>query len=249
MLLVGLATIADIQMKHLERVVRVSEPFRRMSLRNARAETTILVPLNGTCWSNLPRCLYLLARYEFSQGRMWWQCVVSIVAALSDFNIIAVAGVLWNEGQTTTAYNISVFGSVALTGCILITGLVALFWWMRVRVFRQMPRQPDTIGTMFSYLCASEFVKNWVSNPDMRMELLDSSGRDAVIKRMNRRFWFGRTIGTDEKERWCIDYDGGHCEVDRTVHMQMGDARETTPIRQPRPGAVPRRKPVPQRVS
>lgn len=69
--LVGLAVIADILFKNLERIIRITEPYRRLSLHYARSETTVLLPLNGTCWSNLPRCVYYLTCLRDS--RILWQ--------------------------------------------------------------------------------------------------------------------------------------------------------------------------------
>ncbi|KAK5094988.1 hypothetical protein LTS08_008384 [Lithohypha guttulata] len=216
-LLVGLAVLVDMQMKHLDRIVRITDPFRRLASRNARAETTILLSLNGTCWSNLPRNLYLLFRYEFAEGRMWWVTVVSLVACLSDLNIIAVAGLLWNLAQTSLTYHLCGYLSTACTSATLTVVLVTMAWWLKVSVIRRMPRQPDTIGSMLSYLCGSEMVRDWNSGSmsAMPMEYLSRKERDTLVKSSERRFCFGRMLGVDDRERWCIDYerDQGHVMI------------------------------------
>lgn len=77
-----------------------------------------------------------------------------------------------------------------------------------------MPNQPNTIRVGFSHLCGSDLVKEWSSNLALRMQLLSASERDALVKRMKRRYWFGKMTGTDGKERWCIGYQGKSCELD-----------------------------------
>ena len=214
-LLVGLAVVVDIQMKYLDRIVRITDPFRRMALRNARAETTILLPLNGTCWSNLPRNIYLLARYEFAQGRMWWVTIVSFVACLSEVNILACAGLLWNLAQTTEAYHASGYMSMACTSAILVVVLITTIWWLNVPVVRRMPRQPDNIGHILSYLCGSEMIMDWnsISTSAVPIEDLPVRQRDALVRQSGRRFCFGRMLGVDNRERWCIDYERDQGQV------------------------------------
>ncbi|KAK5072462.1 hypothetical protein LTR51_005099, partial [Lithohypha guttulata] len=248
-LLVGLAVLVDMQMKHLDRVVRITDPFRRLASRNARAETTILLPLNGTCWSNLPRNLYLLFRYEFAEGRMWWVTVVSLVACLSDLNIIAVAGLLWNLAQTSLTYHLCGYLSMACTSAILAVVLVTMAWWLKVSVIRRMPRQPDTIGSMLSYLCGSEMVRDWNSDSTSAtpMEYLSRKERDTLVKSSERRFCFGRMLGVDDRERWCIDYerDQGHVMIENDI--EPGNSATASSMRgkwQPAPTHTIPRKPL-----
>lgn len=212
---VGLAILVDMQMKSLERTIRITDPFRRLALRNARAETTILLTLNGTCWSNLPRNLYLLCRYETSQGRMAWVTFVSFVACLSDANIVAVAGFLFNDAQTREAYYTCGYLCMVCTSAILLTVLITMGWWLRVPVIRRMPRQPDTIGNMLSYLCGSEIVKdlNDLNEFSTPVENLSRRERDALVVQGGRRFCFGRMLGMDERERWSIDYEREQSQV------------------------------------
>lgn len=102
LIIVGIATLAGTQLKALERSVRTTDLYRRLALGQARPETTVLLPLDGTSWSNLPRCLLFLVRYK--DGHMKWQTTVTLIACLSDFNIIAAAGSLFTNTQTWDAF-------------------------------------------------------------------------------------------------------------------------------------------------
>lgn len=247
---VGIAIIVDMQMKNLERIIRVTDPFRRLALRNARAETTILLPLNGTCWSNLSRNLYLLCRYEVSQGRMAWVTMVSFVACLADANIIAVSGLVWTTAQTRETYLICGYLSMACTSVILLVIVVTMVWWLNVRAIRRMPRRPDTIGNILSYVCGSEMVKDWNSSFAIHMECLGQKARDTLIIQSGRRFCFGRMHGMDERERWCIDYER---EQSQFMIVNQRDAPSilsvpTMPLHWQEQSQQVRRKPVSARI-
>lgn len=200
---VGLATVVDAQMKRLERNIRITEPYRRLSLGDAIPQTTILMPLNGTCWSNLPRCIFYVLRYPGQH--MEWQTVVSIAASLGDLNIIAVAGLLFNEAQTTEAFQICAYVAIAFTAAMLIVSLLSVLWWRRVSVIKEMPRRPDTIGAVLSYLCGSMMVRDWTIG--MEMEKMSEKARDRFIVNSNRSFCFGKMVGVDDRIRWCVDFE------------------------------------------
>lgn len=206
-ILTMLATVIDMEMKNLERVVRIKEPYRRLSLRNGRPETTILMPLNGTCWSNLPQCLWSL---QYRHGHMLWQTIVSVVAALSDFNIIAAAGVPYTVFTTKETYLMSVYVSLIITGLIIAVVLTTMLWWRRVPAIHDMPRQPSTIGAVCMYLCGSKIVEQWSMKRSLggvRLEELKDEQLNEVIIEAGCSFWFGRTLGVDGKARWNIDFE------------------------------------------
>lgn len=197
MLLVGLATLSDVLMKDLERVVRITEPYRRLTLQTS-PETTILMPLSGTCWSNLPRCLYYLCSCRHSQ--MGWQTIVSIVAILSEINVIVVAGVPYSESMTHVQYLVCVYAAVGITGSIIMVILIKIFWWLRT--IKEMPRRPDTIGSVCGYLCGSRLIQ-WVS--ELELGEMSEEERRRIVRSSGQSFRFARGIGTDGVLRWTVD--------------------------------------------
>lgn len=44
---------------------------------------------------------------------------------------------------------------MAITSAMFLVVVVALLWWRRIDIIRDMPRRPETVGTVISYLCAS----------------------------------------------------------------------------------------------
>lgn len=213
-LLVALATSLDMQWKSLEREVRITEPYRRLHLGNARPENTILRSLNGTCWSNLPRALRDLFRYS----HMWFEAIVGVTAIISDFNIIAVSGVLMTYSQTRAAYQWSSITALTTTSFMLSMLLLVVFWWRRTDAVSGMPRSPETVGAVLSYLCISRMAMDFAH---MGMVDLSKEERDRVIVGKGKRYRFGRMFGEDGKERYCIDYDGDDdANSERTSWLQ-----------------------------
>lgn len=200
LILMCLATVLDMQWKNLEREVRITEPYRRLFAGNARPENTILCTLNGTCWSNLPRCLSGLWHYE----GMWFEALIGFTAILSDVNIIAVSGVLLTASQTEIAYQWSSITALTTTSIMTAVLLLTVIWWRRTEAVRSLPRTPETVAAVLSYLCISQMAMDLAA---MGMEHLSKEERDEIIISKNRRYRFGLMMGEDGKMRHCVDYD------------------------------------------
>jgi len=210
LIVVGLAALADVQFKNIERIVRITEPYRRLAKQDSRLETTISLPLNGTCWSNLPICIYHLLRH--SNSHMAWQTAVSMVACLSDFNILVAGGVLFTDSQTRESFLACSYISITITGLMLLILIVTIVWWRRVPVVRQMPRRPETIAAVMSYLCGSEMVREWMV-AHYRVEQMSAKERDELLAKSGRKISFERVRSdVDERVRWVVDFE----------HMQTG---------------------------
>jgi len=162
------------QFKRLDREVRITEPYRRLSKGFARPETTVLMALNGTCWSEPRGSLYRMFRFQ----DMWFQTLVTMVAVLSDINIIAVASVLYSDGQAVRMFYASSYPALCITGLMMVVVLLTMMWWRR-GIVSKMPRRPDTIGTVFSYLCASQMAKGFGG---ARLEDATGDKRDATVR-------------------------------------------------------------------
>lgn len=204
-IVVGLAALADAQFKNIERTIRVTEPYRRLAKPNSRLETTICLGLNGTCWSNLPICIYHLVRH--SNSHMGWQTTVSLVACLSDFNIIVVGGVLFTDSQTRESFLACSYIAIIITGLMLLVLIVTMVWWRRDAVVGQMPRRPETIAVVMSYLCGSEIVREWMT-ADFRIEQMRAKERDQVLAKSGRKIMFGKMHSdVDGRVRWMVDFE------------------------------------------
>lgn len=200
LILMSLAAVLDMQWKNLEREVRITEPYRRLFAGNARPENTILCTMNGTCWSNLPRCLSGLWHYD----GMWFEALIELTAILSDLNIIAVSGVLLTYSQTKVAYQWSSITALTTTSIMTAVLLLTVIWWRRTEAVRSLPRTPETVAAVLSYLCISQMAMDLAATG---MEHLSKEERDEIIISKNRRYRFGLMVGEDGKMRHCVDYD------------------------------------------
>lgn len=212
-LVVGLATIASLQMSHIERVIRITEPFRRLAANTRHTshvpnETTLLISRSGTPYSNLPQSITLLVSHELHGGRMTFQTLIALTAVLSDLNIIAVSGVVFSEAQTLAVYQGSCISSIALTSAIFLMWLVVFFWWRNNKTVKivRTTKSAGTIGGMMRYLGGGgKDVVDEVSRIAEEWDVRNSTGRfeggDNGLKPC-----FGRFVGSDEKERWCIGF-------------------------------------------
>ncbi|KAL8243705.1 hypothetical protein R6Q59_009963 [Mikania micrantha] len=200
LIFVAVAAGVDIQWKRLEREVRITEPYRRMAKGFARPETTVLLNLSGTCWSWLFCSLDKAIRFK----DMWFQTLVSTVAVLSDINIIAVASVVWSDAQTIPSRDISSYLSMTITSLMTVTMLITMIWWRR-GVVSKMPRSPETIGAVYSYLCASRFA--CAMGTAHSVEELSEDEREDTLIATGWRFSFTDKPGIDGRERWTVDFE------------------------------------------
>lgn len=200
---VGLCTINCTQWKGLERKVRITEPYRRLWEGNARPENTILCALNGTCWTNAPRCF----RHLFSFSHMWFETLIGVIACLSDINIIAVSGVLMTFSQTKGAYEFSSLCALVITSMMSTVVFIVVFWWRKHPCIATMPRIPENIGAVLSYLAGSRMAFDF---SNMALENLSQAQRDEIIISKGLRYKFGKVTGEDGKERFVVDYDDPH---------------------------------------
>jgi len=240
LVLVGLASLSSLHLSHLERSVRVTEPFRRLAANAPHAqpsffsfarrkeykdasrtsvppETTILISRSGTYYSNIPQCLSLLAMHELHGGRMIFQTLMSLTAILADLNIIAVAGIPYNDSMTIEVYKGSCIASLIITTWIVLMYGVTLVWWRRNKVVqvvggKSISKGVATIGGMMRWLCGggSEVVEA-IGRVREETEMLRGRGRrfGGEIGRSETIVWFGRTgfVGADGRERWSLSFD------------------------------------------
>ena len=62
-----------------------------------------------------------------------------------------------------------------------------------------MPRPPDTLASVWMYLCGSRMIDEFCDKEMMSAEL-----RDVVVKKTRGKYFFGVSLGGGQ-ERWMID--------------------------------------------
>ena len=200
------ATLLDAHWKNVEREVRVLTPWRRMALTSrhrpsARARTSILADLNGTPILSFPRAL---------RRRNLFHAYISLIAVLTDINILCMSGVPANGSTTEPQFKGVTFASISILTLMSIA-TVCVWIWRWTSPIRGIPRTPDTIANVLLYMCASKMV-------DYNDQIYDKGSEDdlddattghvsARSRYRNKKFWFGQGVGTDGKARWMVDWE------------------------------------------
>lgn len=180
LLLVALATLSVLHLSHLERVVRITEPFRRLAVdpnsnqpprnRPSPPETTLLISRSGTPYSNIINCISLFLSQDLLRrrsGRISFQTLVTITAVLADLNTIAAASVAFNDAQTWRVYQMSSTASITLSAWTVLVYLVFLLWWRRSESVRAVSEDPmglnvwvGTIGWTMRWLLLGQNIED-----------------------------------------------------------------------------------------
>ena len=189
--LVIAATVVDYQWKRIEREVRITEPFRRLGKRLASPRNTILSSRTGTPFSALPLGLW---------NMNFFVAAIAGVAILSDILILAIAGVPFSSAEIKPASIASFYISFSILGIMLIA-LVAVLIWKRGNP--EMPRQADTLASVWTYLCASHMLEDFEG-----MEFMTEAARDKIIRDAGRKYFYGMATGSDGKNRYMVDHEG-----------------------------------------
>lgn len=72
-----------------------------------------------------------------------------------------------------------------------------------------MPRQPDTLASVWLYLCASDMISAKVDNGGVERPGSDQHTAQREEKGLShyRLYWFARSSGVDGQSRWTVHED------------------------------------------
>lgn len=186
------ATVIDNHWKRIEREVRVMTPYRRLHRRNALAGKTILMSMNGTPISSFPLAV--------SRGDVF-HALVAFTAIMSDILIIAVAGVPFAQAQVWLSFIVSAYVSLGILSLMVLVVLGTL-WWRVGNEKMGIPRAPSTIVAVLMILCNEG---NGLRREFEGWEGAGTAARDIACKKRKRRYWAGRILEGDGRERWVVD--------------------------------------------
>ncbi|KAI9890821.1 MAG: hypothetical protein M1814_003605 [Vezdaea aestivalis] len=169
--------------------VCIIQPFRSLGSGGVSAEKSILIsrsldPLTGFI-ASIPR-------------RHIYCALVALTSIFSEVLIVTLAGVPFNAGQLLIAFKVSAYISIGILGIMLIMQVVI---YLRPRG-PALPRTPNTLGAVFSYLCASPLLEDFGD-----MALLDEKKKRVRVRDMGRKYMLDVMEGADGKARWQIAYD------------------------------------------
>lgn len=169
--------------------VCILEPFRELAKGHAPAKKTILVN----------RTLHPMTTLVMSVWRgQVYVSLVALAAVLSEILIITLVGIPFRENQFYEAFLASVWISVGIMSYMLLL-LVALY--LRPQG-PNLPRRPDTVASLFSYLCGSQLLEDFAD-----LSTVDTKTQRKHIERASRTYVLKEKLTRDQLVRWTIDYD------------------------------------------
>lgn len=182
--------LIQMQWKRLERATCILEPFRELARGHAPARKSILVTRTLHPITTLFTSLW---RRQFFPG------LLAFTALLSEILIVALPGVPFRSNQMYGSYLFSFWTSIAIMSFML---AVLAILQLRPRG-PALPRTPNTLGSVFSYLCESRLVADLAD-----LGTADAKTQRAHIKQGSRTFVLKqKSTAADGLLRWTIDYD------------------------------------------
>lgn len=127
----------------------------------------------------------------------WTAGAITSVTLLAEGLNIVVSGVPYATGQTWQQFLVSTYMSIAILGIMIIVSSVVIVSRLREPC---IPRKPDTLGGVMSYLSGSRTVNDFDG-----LEGRDDRARDRVIWQMGKIYKFSKGIRDDGKVAWKID--------------------------------------------
>ena len=127
--------------------------------------------------------------------------LAALMAILAEVLVITLSTIPFSDGAVLKAFRIGYWVSTSIIAAML-TSLVIIY--LRRRRPR-LPRPPDTIAAVLSYVCGARplLLENFAE-----VSTLDQDARDRWILGMpDTTYVLNREPGADGKNRWCIDYD------------------------------------------
>jgi hypothetical protein len=167
----------------------IIQSFRRLKRGTAPAKSSI----------NLERTLSPFATLLASLPRGHVFCALTaFTSILAEMLIITLGAVPWNVGQVLLATKIACWLSSGIL-CIMLAVLVIVY--IRPRG-PPIPRTPNTIAAVFSYLCASRMLDDFAD-----LATVDSEKREERVNDMGRTYCLDVMDDGQGTARWTIDYD------------------------------------------
>jgi len=183
------AGLIGTQWNRTRKEIQTLDVYRRLSQGRADPRRTLLCRR-----SVIPFCA-LFSSFRHGNWLLAW---VSIITILSQILIITVSGIPYSEGELWTQMLVCTYLSIGILSLMLLT-LPMLAWWKTK--LPVLPRQPDTVGAVISYVFASRAVQEWEE-----LEFLSTEERDQKIAGSGTTWTYGEMdCEVDGTRRWMID--------------------------------------------
>ena len=122
---------------------------------------------------------------------------MAFVGFLSEILVVVLAAIPYSPGEIFLELILCTYISIGILSVMLLV-LISLVFWKRHLPY--LPRPPDTLGGVISYLCNSRMIDNFdgctgVGNGELEKR----------ISRLGKKYNYGEYMGVDGQVRWMIE--------------------------------------------
>jgi hypothetical protein len=123
----------------------------------------------------------------------FFAALVAITTLLADILTITLAGIPYSPNEIYPQLLICSYLSMCILSLMVIVLIGFLFWKWKLK---EMPRMPDSLAGVISYLCGSCFLQDFEECEGLRGRELERK-----VGRKGKRYGFGKFVGVDGKKR------------------------------------------------
>ncbi|TKA38548.1 hypothetical protein B0A54_09483 [Friedmanniomyces endolithicus] len=182
------ATIVASLWKTVEQSAVIVAPYTRLAHHPSSAKSTILFTPHNTT---------VLATLTAIWNRYFLVAIVTFVTLTAEGLNIVISGVPYATGQTWTQFLVSIYMSLGILGLMVVVSVLVV---LSRRREPKMPRKPDTVGTVMSYLSTSKMLHDFDG-----VDWQDGEERDRRIRLVGKRYTFLQRRREDGKQAWSVD--------------------------------------------
>jgi len=122
---------------------------------------------------------------------------VAATALMAEFLVIFLSGLPYRPGQLRSEFLICGIASLAILA-LMVAQLVFVGVWRRH--LPHLPRRPDSIAAVMSYVAGTNMVREFYGLEEMGIR-----DRNRAIRRMNKTYAYGWRREGDGQVRWVVD--------------------------------------------
>ncbi|KAK1823265.1 hypothetical protein LTR12_002338 [Friedmanniomyces endolithicus] len=182
------ATIVASLWKTVEQSAVIVAPYTRLAHHPSSAKSTILFTPHNTPF---------LATLTAIWNRYFLVAIITFVTLTAEGLNIVISGVPYATGQTWTQFLVSIYMSLGILGLMVVVFVLVI---LSRRREPKMPRKPDTVGAVMSYLSTSKMLHGFEG-----VDWQDGEERDRRIRLVGKRYTFLQRRREDGKEAWSVD--------------------------------------------
>ncbi|KAK0258987.1 hypothetical protein LTS09_006275 [Friedmanniomyces endolithicus] len=182
------ATIVASLWKTVEQSAVIIAPYTRLAHHQSSAKSTILFTPQNTPF---------LATLTAIWNRYFLVAIITFVTLTAEGLNIVISGVPYATGQTWTQFLVSIYMSLGILGLMVAVSVLVI---LSRRREPKMPRKPDTVGAVMSYLSTSKMLHDFEG-----VDWQDGEERDRRIRLVGKRYTFLQRRREGGKEAWSVD--------------------------------------------